>query len=187
MRAVVGSGTPVVEKMTDPAVPMVNVGVPIAPMVGAWSTCSENDCVALGATPLVAMIVRGYVPPEPEPGVPERTPPDVKLTPLGRALAVLNVGAGDPFAVTLKLPLVPTTNVVVAALVKLGARLMLIVIGSVVGEPIPLEAVTVQLKVPPEPADAVPESTPALLKAIAAGSVGQPESAKVGAGKPVAV
>lgn len=85
------------------------------------------------------------MPPVPAPGIPERSPPVVKLTPLGRALAVLNVGAGDPFAVTLKLPLVPTTKVVFAALVKLGARLILMVIGSVVGEPIPLDAVTVQL------------------------------------------
>ena len=78
-------------------------------------------------------------------GVPESEPPNVSVTPPGSGLTVLNVGAGEPFAVTAKLPLVPTTNVVVFALVKLGARLMLIAIGSVVGEPMPLEAVTVQL------------------------------------------
>ena len=78
-------------------------------------------------------------------GVPENEPPDVSVTPPGSGLTVLKVGAGEPFAVTAKLPTLPTTKVVVVALVKLGARLMLIVIGSVVGEPMPLEAVTVQL------------------------------------------
>ena len=59
VRALVGTGTPVVVKVTEPAVPMLNVGVPIAPIVGAWLICNENDCVALGATPLVAVRVRG--------------------------------------------------------------------------------------------------------------------------------
>ena len=59
VRAVVGSGKPVVVKLIDPAVPIVNVGAPIAPIVGAWLICNENDCVALGATPLVAVRVSG--------------------------------------------------------------------------------------------------------------------------------
>ena len=57
----------------------------------------------------------------PAPGMPESSPAAFSVTPAGSGPAVLKVGAGAPFAVTLKLPLVPTVNVVALALVMLGA------------------------------------------------------------------
>jgi hypothetical protein len=45
----------------------------------------------------------------------------LNVTPLGSAPASANVGTGDPVAVTVKLPAVPTVNVVPLALVIPGA------------------------------------------------------------------
>ena len=51
----------------------------------------------------------------PAAGVPLSTPPHVKVTPLGRLPVSLNsVGVGKPDAVTVKLPAVPTVNVVLS-------------------------------------------------------------------------
>ena len=43
------------------------------------------------------------------------------MTPLGRALAVVNVGEGNPDAVTVKDPAVSTLKAALFALVKAGA------------------------------------------------------------------
>ena len=51
--------------------------------------------------------------------MPDNTPPAVNATPLGNVPLAVNVDAG-PVAVTLKLPAVPTINVVVAALEIIG-------------------------------------------------------------------
>ena len=65
-------------------------------------TVNVKDCVASGATPLVAVMVTGNEPPAV--GVPESVPPDDSVTPLGSDPAVMeNVGDGLPLAVTLKL------------------------------------------------------------------------------------
>jgi hypothetical protein len=45
----------------------------------------------------------------------------LKLTPLGRAPVSVNVGVGKPVAVSVNYPGVPTTNVVLLALVIVGA------------------------------------------------------------------
>ena len=59
-----------------------------------------------------------YVPPVPAIGVPLRTPVAIlKVTPLGRAPVSLSVGFGNPVAVTVNVPAVPTTNVVLLELV----------------------------------------------------------------------
>ncbi len=55
-------------------------------------------------------------------GVPLRTPVAVlKETPAGKAPDSERVGAGDPPAVTVKVPAVPTVNTVLLALVIVGA------------------------------------------------------------------
>ncbi|MBL8524419.1 MAG: hypothetical protein JNN20_12080 [Betaproteobacteria bacterium] len=62
-----------------------------------------RDWVALGATPLVAVMVTGKVPPAP--GVPDKEPPLDSVTPLGSDPAVTEkVGAGVPEAVTVNEP-----------------------------------------------------------------------------------
>ena len=58
----------------------------------------------------------------PAAGVPERTPvAAVKVTPLGKVPVSDSVGAGEPVAVTVKLPALPTVNVAELALVIAGA------------------------------------------------------------------
>ena len=88
-------------------------------------TANVKLCVALGETPLLAVIVSEYVPPVPAAGVPPSVavpfPLFVKVTPLGRVPDSLSAGVGDPVVVTVKLPAVPTVNVVLFALVIAGA------------------------------------------------------------------
>jgi hypothetical protein len=52
--------------------------------------------------------------------VPLSTPADEKVTPLGSAPVTLNVGAGEPVAVAVNEPAVPTVKVVLLALVIAG-------------------------------------------------------------------
>ena len=60
----------------------------------------------------------------PSVGVPASAPvPDVKVTPGGNVPDCMNVGAGVPEAVTLKVPELPTVKVVEVALVKAGAMM----------------------------------------------------------------
>ena len=60
------------------------------------------------------------MPPVPGAGVPLSKPAEVKVTPPGRAPTSLNVGAGEPVAVTVKVPATPIANVVWFALVITG-------------------------------------------------------------------
>ncbi len=64
------------------------------------------------------------MPPVPAPGVPESVPVplplSVKVTPLGSVPLRAMLGVGSPVVVTLKLPAVPTTKVVLLALVMAG-------------------------------------------------------------------
>ncbi len=58
----------------------------------------------------------------PAAGVPASTPvAGVKVTPLGKVPLTLKVGDGKPVFVTVKLPALPTVNVVLFALVIAGA------------------------------------------------------------------
>ena len=93
---------------------------------GAAPTARENDCVALGLTPFVAVIVSGKdVELEATAGVPEMVAVPSSLstkdTPWGSAPAIEIVGTGNPVVVTVKLPATPGVNATVAGLVIVGA------------------------------------------------------------------
>src|SRR5262249_62070033 len=81
--------------------------------------------VVWGNPPLWGVLGRTFPPPVPPVGVPPSVavpfPLFVKVTPLGRVPDSLSAGVGDPVVVTVKLPAVPTANVVLFALVILGA------------------------------------------------------------------
>ena len=91
-------------------------------------------CVTL-LTLLLAFSVMLYTPPVPAAGVPESTPAELSVTPLGKAPASLKVGVGVPEAVAVKLPAVPTAKVVLLALVNAGAT-------SAVPVPVPLTGIS---------------------------------------------
>jgi hypothetical protein len=82
-------------------------------------------CTAFGLVPLLAVKVMLYVPPVPAAAVPLKTPVfELKDNPLGNVPVSLNVGAGDPVAVTVNVPVVPVVNVVLAALVIAGGTVL---------------------------------------------------------------
>jgi len=118
---IVGVGNPVAVTWNELAIPMMKVLLFPLVMAGGWSTVSVKLCVALGPTPLLAMMVNVYMPPVPAAGVPRSTPNEVNATPLGRAPDSVKVGAGNPVAVTANEPNVPTVKVVWFALVIAGA------------------------------------------------------------------
>ena len=120
-----GVGAPVVVTVKVPGVPTVNVVLAPLVMTGAVFTVSVKLCVPLGATPLLAVIVMGYVAAVPEAGVPLSVAVpfalSVKVTPLGSAPNSVKAGAGKPDVMTVKDAKVPTVNVVLAALTMAGA------------------------------------------------------------------
>jgi hypothetical protein len=126
----VGVGDPVVVTVKLPDVlPTVNVVVfalVIAGAVCAVFTVRVKPWLAGVPTPLLAVMVREYVPPLPAAGVPLNVavpfPLFTNVTPLGSAPVSVSVGVGDPVVVTVKLPAVPTVNVVLLALVIAGAE-----------------------------------------------------------------
>jgi hypothetical protein len=68
------------------------------------------------------------------------------VTPLGSAPVSVSVGVGDPVVVTVKLPAVPTVNVVLLALVIAGATCAVFTVkvkAWLAGPPTPLLAVIV--------------------------------------------
>ena len=80
----------------------------------------------------------------PAAGVPPSTPvPALNVTPLGSDPVALRLGAGKPVAVTVNDPAVPTTNVVLFALVMAGAWLTVSVKLWLAFGSTPLEAVKV--------------------------------------------
>jgi len=84
----------------------------------------------------------GYVLPVPAAGVPLSTPlVELRVTPVGNAPVSLNVGAGKPVAVNVKVPAVPTVKVVLVALVNIGGRSTDSVKFCTASAPIPLCAV----------------------------------------------
>ncbi len=86
------------------------------------ATVNVKFCVALGGVALLAVKVRGQVPPVPAAGVPDNTRvPLLKVTPLGRRPLTLTDGAGVPVVVTVNEPGDPTVNVAAAPLVTAGA------------------------------------------------------------------
>ena len=122
----VGAGVPVAVTLNVPAVPTVKVVLLALVIAGAWFTVGAGftvrvkDCVALGVVPLAAVIVMGKLPLAV--GVPLSVPVEaVNVTPPGSAPDAVSVGAGDPVAVTLNVPAVPTVKAVLFALVIDGA------------------------------------------------------------------
>lgn len=86
-------------------------------------TVRVNFCVASGDAMLCALIVMLKVPAAV--GVPLRVavplPLSLKVTPPGKAPVLLSAGVGEPVAVTVKVPLVPSVNDALLALVIVGA------------------------------------------------------------------
>jgi hypothetical protein len=190
----VGVGLPVAVTVKLPAVPTVNVVLAPLVIAGAWLTVSVKLCVAAVPTPLLAVIVSGYVPPVPVAGVPPSVavpfPLFVNVTPLGSApLSLIDDTVGFPVVVTAKLPAVPTVNVVLLPLVIAGAWFTVSVKFWVAFVPTPLLAVIVNGCVPPVPVAGVPASVavpfPLLVNVTPLGNV--PVSLSVGVGLPVAV
>ena len=114
-------GTPVVVTVKVPAWPTVKVVPAELVIPGAWRTERMKGSVAGGLTPFVAVIVNGYAPPEPAPGVPASvavpSPLSVNVTPGGSAPVSDNAQLGTPVVVTLKVPACPTVKVAWWALV----------------------------------------------------------------------
>ena len=101
---------------------------------------------------MLAVKVRGYVPAVPDAGVPLSVavpfPLFVKVTPLGSAPDSVRDGVGDPVVVTVKLPAVPTVNVVLLALVIVGEVCVALTVSVKIwlaGVPTPLLAVIVRV------------------------------------------
>jgi hypothetical protein len=179
----VGEGIPVAVAVKDPAAPTVNVVLGPLVMAGAWLTVNVKFCVASGVTPLLAVMMMGYVPPVFAAGVPLSTPAE-KVRPAGNVPVALKAGVGNPVAVGVNDAATPGLNEAVGPLVMAGAWLTVNVKLCVAFGVTPLEAVMVMGYVPPVLAAGVPLSTPA-EKVTPAGSV--PVSLKVGVGIPVAV
>jgi hypothetical protein len=157
----VGVGDPVVVTVKLPAVPTVKVVLFPLVIAGAWFTVNVKVCVAALPTPLLAVSVSVYIPPLPDAGVPLSVavpfPLFTNVTPLGSVPVSVNVGVGDPVVVTVKLPAVPTVNVVLLALVIAGA----ICVAAPPNATIPRITLSVVVAVPKVPLCA-PAATPTL-------------------------
>ena len=111
----VGLGTPLVVTVKVPRWPVVKVVAAGLVIPGAWRTERMKGSVAGGLTPFVAVIVNGYAPPEPAPGVPASvavpSPLSVNVTPGGSAPVSDNAQLGTPVDVTVKVPACPAVKV----------------------------------------------------------------------------
>jgi hypothetical protein len=140
----VGAGKPVAVTVKVPSDPTANVVLFWLAIEGDWSTVSVKLCVAFVPVPFCAVMAIGKTPPAPAPGVPPSTPVvEFKVTPAGNAPVSLNVGAGNPVAATVKVPNVPTVNVVLFPLVITGAKFTVRVKFCVAFVPMPFCAVIV--------------------------------------------
>ena len=124
--------------------PTVNVSVLPLVIAGGALTATVKLCVAFGSVPLAAVSVTGK-----DPlcvGVPESSPADDKVMPVGSVPAVtLTVGAGIPVITTWNVPEVSSANVAVLALVMIGGSLVVRVKACTALAPMPLVAVSVTL------------------------------------------
>jgi len=103
----------------DPDEPCTNV-VLLAEVMAGWSvTIRENDCVASGLMPLVALITTAKVPVTV--GVPDSAPPEDNVTPDGsEPLVIEKVGGATPVAVTSNRPAEPFWNTALVPEVNVG-------------------------------------------------------------------
>src|SRR5215472_12572307 len=192
-----GVGVPVVVTVKLEAVPTVNVVLLALVMLGAIPVFTVRVKLWLAGvpTPLLAVIVREYVPALPDAGVPLSVavpfPLFTNVTPLGSVPVFVSDGVGVPVVVTVKLPAVPTVNVVLLALVMLGAIPALTVRVKLwlAGVPTPLLAVIVREYVRAVPDAGVPLSVavpfPLFTNVTPVGSA--PVSVRDGSGVPVVV
>src|SRR5687768_7128110 len=122
-----GAGRPEVVTVNVPRLPTVSVVLSALVIVGASFTVRVKFCVGDEPAVFVAVKVIAYVPPVPAAGVPLRVPVPLplstKLTPVGRGTPprVMLALVGNPVVDTVKVPSVPTVNVVLLALVIVGA------------------------------------------------------------------
>src|SRR5271170_387038 len=97
-----GTGKPLVVTVNDPAVPASRVAESALVKAGGPPTTTENDWVASGLSPLLAVIVTGKLPAGPV-GVPARvavpSPLAVSASPAGSAPVSVTSGVGDPVVV----------------------------------------------------------------------------------------
>ena len=178
-----GKGEPLAVSVKVPWLPAVKVVAATLVKAGISPTKSVKVWVALAPTPFVATMfsVKGPL----CSGVPLSKPALVKVTPVGRVLAVLKLGVGKPLAVKVKLPALPVWKPVLLLLVIAACSFTLKVKLCVAAAPTPLLAVIVTMLTPPLLAKGVPEMTPVVeFNCRPLGSV---PLVKVGAGKPVAV
>ena len=90
--------------------------------IGAGTTDRVQLWTASLPIPFCALNVRLYVPASPTAGVPASRPVEaLNVRPLGSVPLSKKTGAGNPVAVTVNDPNVPTVNVVLFALVMTGA------------------------------------------------------------------
>jgi uncharacterized membrane protein len=178
----VGVGNPEAVTWNEPTVPTLNVSFAALVMARACPIVNVKSWLALDPMPLWALMVMEYVPPVFAVGVPLSVPPGARVTPAGSVPVSLKLGAGNPVAVTGNELLLPTVNVVAAALVTAGAWSIVNVKLWVAFAPTPLLAVMAMGYEPPVFAAAVPPSTPAGERVTPAGSA--PLSLNVGAGNP---
>ena len=145
----VGAGLPVAVTVKEPAPPTVKVAWLALVKAGAWLTVRVKLWVAAGLMPLLAVMVKlnVYGPAPRLGGVPLRTPLEEPTDSQDGAPVKLKAGAGLPVAVTVKLPGVPTVNVVALALVIAGGWLTVRVKLCVASGMTPLLAVIVKLNV----------------------------------------
>ena len=119
-----GTGYPVATAVKDPAAPVVKVTLLSNVIAAAWLTVSVKDWVTPEPTPLEAFRVNLKEPPVPAAGVPESTPEDERLTPLGSVPETrLKTCAGKPVAFAVKVPASPVTKVVLSNEVMVGTWL----------------------------------------------------------------
>jgi hypothetical protein len=133
-------GYPDAVTWNEPAEPTVNVVFAALVIAGAWPIVNMKACVAFDPTPLLAVMVMGYVPVFAV-GVPLSKPELVKVTPFGNVPVSLKDAAGYPVAVTVNEPGAPLVNVAAAALVMAGAWSTVNVKFWVAFDPSPLLAV----------------------------------------------
>ena len=118
---IVGAGNPVALGVNEWLKPFVKIALAGEVMTGAEPTVSVKDWVTGVPIPFDAVTVIGKTPFWVD--VPESTPVEVRVTPVGRVPVSLSVGAGVPVAVTVNEPRVPLVKVAEAGEVSTGVEL----------------------------------------------------------------
>ena len=126
VRVIAATGDAVVDTVNVPATSTVKLVVLALANVGALFTINVKACGAVAPAVFVAVKAIANVPPVPAAGVPLNVPVPLPLstnvTPAGSATPLrVSAAAGKPLVVTVNDPAAPTANVVLGALVIVGA------------------------------------------------------------------